>query len=135
MISLVQNPFNEVQSECTGQFKGIHPLGGSRQRECGRSEDRRTPEGTRFTFGRIVFSTLAYHPRSVIARSVLYIRTVSKRIPSLLTLWACKRYETDACRCSFSSLPSFFFFFFTVDLICPSTLDKVLWHQCFKERK
>jgi hypothetical protein len=74
--------FNEVQYDCTGSFTEIHPYRENGLRGYGQSEDWRTPGSNRTALGRFVFYSLAYHPASVIDRSVLYDGTAWKRILS-----------------------------------------------------
>ena len=74
---------SHVQYDCTGSFTEILPRLARGQREYGRSVDRRTPESNRTALGRFVFSSLAYHPRSVIARSLALEAGTWKRNLSL----------------------------------------------------
>jgi hypothetical protein len=129
MASFVQICVRE-QRNCLEQSKEIR-----QQRECGQSVDWRLPDGDYAAFGQIVFKEWgveylyyfnvslffflpAYHPRSVITRSLALEARAWKRILSLKLSERVSHASLDLAGALFLLYPGFFFFFFTIDYAC-----------------
>jgi len=128
------------QRNCSEQFTEILPRPAMGQREYGRSDDRRLPDSDYAAFGQIVFKgrdrdgelsccvpffLLAYHPRSVITRSLAFEAGAWKRILSLKLSERISHARLDLLGALFLLYPGFFFFFFTVEHhLSPSVLPR-----------
>ena len=130
VISFIHTVFRESQCDCEKGFTEILPHRENGLREYGQSVDWRAPDADHTGFGRFVFYSLAYHPRSVIARSSAFEAGTWKRNLSLKLSERVSHVRLRLQGALFLLWPGFFFFFFTVASMSLARV-MVLWNQGF----